>query len=89
MAGATACVVLITKTEIYCSNSGDSRCVLSKKGKFKDLSIYHKPDTPSERRRIERANGFVQDNRVNGMLALSRSIGDFEFKNNPILKAVD
>jgi serine/threonine protein phosphatase PrpC len=62
---------------------------LSKKGKAKDLSIDHKPDMPSEKRRIERANGFVEDSRVNGMLALSRAMGDFEYKNNPILKPQD
>ena len=80
---------MITKAEIICANAGDSRSVLSKKGKAKDLSVDHKPDTPSEKRRIERANGFVEENRVNGMLALSRSIGDFEYKGNTILKPED
>ena len=88
-AGCTANVVMITKTEILCANAGDSRAVLSRKFKSKDLSIDHKPELPSEKRRIERANGFVEDCRVNGMLALSRSMGDFEYKGNPILKAED
>ena len=80
---------MITKSEIICANAGDSRAVLSKKGKAKDLSVDHKPDTPSEKRRIERANGYVEESRVNGMLALSRSIGDFEYKGNSILKPED
>lgn len=88
-AGCTANVVMITKTEIYCANAGDSRAVLSKKSKARELSTDHKPDTPSEKRRIERANGFVEESRVNGMLALSRALGDFEYKGNPILKAED
>lgn len=88
-AGCTANVVMITKTEIICANAGDSRAVLCKKGKAKDLSVDHKPDLPSEKRRIERANGFVEDSRVNGMLALSRSIGDFEYKGNQMLKPED
>jgi len=88
-AGCTANVVMITKGEILCANAGDSRAVLSKKGKAKDLSVDHKPDIPSEKRRIERANGFVEDSRVNGMLALSRSIGDFEYKTNTIMKPED
>lgn len=50
---------MITKQEIICANAGDSRCIISKKGKAKDMSIDHKPDTPSERRRIERGGGFV------------------------------
>lgn len=80
---------MITKTEVICANAGDSRSVLSKKNKAKELSTDHKPDTPSEKRRIERANGFVEESRVNGMLALSRAIGDFEYKGNPILKPED
>ncbi len=80
---------MITRSDIICANSGDSRSVLSKKGKNKDLSVDHKPDTPSEKRRIERAQGFVEDNRVNGNLALSRALGDFEYKSNPVLKAED
>ena len=66
MAGTTAVVCLITKTEIYCANAGDSRAVISKRMKSKDLSIDHKPDLPAEKRRIERAKGTVEDGRVNG-----------------------
>lgn len=85
--GCTASVVLISKTEIFCANAGDSRTVLSKKGKSKDLSVDHKPDTPSEKARIEKANGFVEDKRVNGNLSVSRAFGDFEFKSNSLIKA--
>lgn len=35
-----------------------------------------------ETSRIVSAGGFVEYGRVNGNLALSRAIGDFEFKNN-------
>lgn len=83
--GCTACVVLITDSDIYCANAGDSRCVLSQGGTAVDLSIDHKPDLPSEKARIERAGGFVEDNRVKGVLNLSRSIGDLEYKQDPQL----
>lgn len=51
-AGCTCCVALITKTEVYVANAGDTRCVIASKGKAKDLSIDHKPDLPNEKRRI-------------------------------------
>jgi len=53
------------------------------------MSQDHKPDDPEERKRIYNANGFVEESRVNGMLALSRALGDFEYKSNPSLKAKD
>jgi protein phosphatase 1G len=81
--GCTACVCIITETEIICANAGDSRCVLSESGKAIDLSIDHKPDLPTEKARIEKANGFVEDNRVKGVLNLSRSLGDLEYKQDP------
>lgn len=88
-AGCTATVALITPNEIYCCNAGDSRTVLSKGKQAVDLSVDHKPDDAEEHRRIVAANGFVEDSRVNGMLALSRALGDFEYKNNRSLKAKD
>ena len=46
------------------------------------LSEDHKPDNSGEKDRIMKAGGFVEENRVNGSLNLSRSIGDFEYKSN-------
>jgi protein phosphatase 2C family protein 2/3 len=83
-AGCTATVALITSTEIYVANSGDTRAVLSSKGKAKDLSHDHKPDLPAEKRRVERAGGFVEEGRVNGIIAISRAIGDMEYKNRAL-----
>lgn len=78
--GCTACVALITETEIICANAGDSRCVLSLDGKAIELSEDHKPDLATEKVRIEKAGGFVEENRVKGILNLSRSLGDLEYK---------
>ena len=80
--GCTACVILITDSEIYCANAGDSRCVLSNDGKAVEMSIDHKPELSTERARIEKAGGFVEENRVKGVLNLSRSMGDLEYKQD-------
>ena len=49
------------------------------------MSEDHKPDNQKEMERIQRSGGFVEDGRVNGMLALSRALGDFEYKGNSSL----
>ena len=76
----------MTPNEIIVGNAGDSRAVLAKKvnGLYKaiELSEDHKPELARERARIEKAGGFVEDNRVNGILNLSRSLGDLEYKND-------
>jgi len=82
MAGCTATVVLVTPSEIYCCNAGDSRTVLSKGKNAIPMSRDHKPDDADERRRIYAANSFVEGSRVQGMLALSRALGDFDYKGN-------
>lgn len=81
-AGCTATVVLITKDQIICANSGDSRTVLCRGKEAVALSEDHKPQNMEEKDRIEAAGGFVADNRVDGNLALSRALGDFEYKSN-------
>ncbi|KUL90585.1 hypothetical protein ZTR_00375 [Talaromyces verruculosus] len=64
------------------ANAGDSRTVLGVKGRAKPLSFDHKPQNEGEKARISAAGGFVDFGRVNGNLALSRAIGDFEFKKS-------
>lgn len=75
-------MILVTRTEVICANAGDSRTVLARAGRAKDMSEDHKPENPGELSRIQRAGGFVEEGRVNGMLALSRALGDFEYKGN-------
>ena len=87
--GCTAVCVLITppaeehqSRKIICANAGDSRAILSLSGNSFPMSYDHKPQNESENDRIVKAGGFVEIGRVNGNLALSRAIGDFEFKQN-------
>lgn len=78
--GSTAIVATIIDNYIVVSNTGDSRCIVSKNGVAKSLSFDHKPSTMGERVRIENSNGYILNNRVNEVLALSRAFGDFKFK---------
>ncbi|GJJ15760.1 hypothetical protein Clacol_010038 [Clathrus columnatus] len=84
--GCTAVAALLTSDKkVYVANAGDSRSIISVKGEAKPLSYDHKPQNESESSRITAAGGFIEFGRVNGNLALSRAIGDFEFKKNQAL----
>ena len=50
------------------------------------MSQDHKPDNKEEKDRIVKAGGFVEENRVKGMLNLSRALGDLEYKLDPSLE---
>ena len=80
--GCTAVSVLIHHGMVTVANTGDSRCVISRKGEATPLTLDHKPIIYEEAQRIIRAGGFVRDNRVNGALNVSRTIGDLDFKRN-------
>ena len=49
------------------------------------MSFDHKPYDTLERERIENAGGTVQWKRVDGDLAVSRALGDFQFKTSSTL----
>ena len=81
--GATAIVALVSADRrIFIGNVGDSRAVLSSTGEAIPLSTDHKPGNAAEAARIRNAGGFVENGRVSGQLALSRAIGDFDYKRN-------
>ena len=40
----------------------------------------HKPINEEEKQRIEKAGGRVMIQRINGSLAVSRALGDFDYK---------
>jgi len=82
--GSTAvCCLIEDKSKIYFAWVGDSLAVLFKNGQPQEIMSPHKPNRPDEMIRIEKEGGVVnfQDTwRVNGTLAVSRAIGDPEFK---------
>jgi len=73
--GATAVVVLIMNEVVHVASVGDSRAVVVRTDEIISATIDHKPE--SEEDRIRGLGGSVVNGRVNGLLAVSRSIGDF------------
>jgi len=66
--------------ELTTANAGDSRVILGHEGHVTRLSQDHRVADPLEVARIEKAGGFVFRDRVLGVLALTRSLGDHLLK---------
>ncbi|KAM8837584.1 protein phosphatase 1bb isoform 1-T1 [Spinachia spinachia] len=78
--GSTAVCVLLSPSHLYFINCGDSRAVLSRDAKVGFSTQDHKPCNPREKERIQNAGGSVMIQRVNGSLAVSRALGDYDYK---------
>ncbi|KAJ9159115.1 hypothetical protein P3X46_024642 [Hevea brasiliensis] len=84
--GSTAVTaILINGQKLWIANVGDSRAVLSRRGKAIQMTTDHEPNT--ERGSIEKKGGFVSNMpgdvaRVNGQLAVSRAFGDKNLKSH-------
>jgi serine/threonine protein phosphatase PrpC len=92
--GSTAVSVLQVGRKLFIGNAGDSEAVLGKRINRDTsnleyegilLTKKHTPSDPSERARIERAGGTVFHGRVLGSLAVSRALGDLNFKDIPMV----
>ncbi|CAI4323711.1 AIG_G0008750.mRNA.1.CDS.1 [Saccharomyces cerevisiae] len=62
--------------KLYTANVGDSRIVLFRNGNSIRLTYDHKASDILEMQRVEQAGGLIMKSRVNGMLAVTRSLGD-------------
>lgn len=87
--GCTAIVALLREEErgerkvrvLYTANVGDSRAVLLRGNKAVRLSYDHKGSDIMEQQRVKDSGGFIMNERVNGMLAITRALGDAEMKD--------
>jgi len=84
-AGTTTVTAFIRKKDgerwLHVANVGDARAVLNQGGKAERLTVEHKGSDEEEAKRIVAAGGFVVLNRVNGILAVTRSLGDCAMKD--------
>ncbi|XP_050969015.1 protein phosphatase 1K, mitochondrial [Labeo rohita] len=90
-AGTTATVALLRDgIELVVASVGDSRAMLCRKGKALKLTVDHTPERKDEKERIRKTGGFITWNslgqpHVNGRLAMTRSIGDFDLKTSGVI----
>jgi protein phosphatase PTC1 len=66
---------------LYVANAGDARGVLCRNGRALRLTYDHKGTDKQEAKRIMDSGGFVMSGRVNGVLAVTRSLGDSSMKD--------
>ena len=92
--GCTATVCLLHRgVHLVIAHVGDSQALLCRGGQQLTLTRAHKP-VKDEARRIERCSGFVTydsmgNPRVNGVLEMSRSIGDAALKKYGVIADPD
>ena len=78
--GNTATVVFINNKLLYCANVGDSSCcVIGKTAEF--ITTDHKCTNKNELKRIEKEGGQIVDERLGGILVVTRGLGDLDLKN--------
>jgi serine/threonine protein phosphatase PrpC len=101
--GTTATIIHIKEDKLTCANVGDTRAILCSKTKSKQLSVEHKSTDRVEHDYIRSflfililrsIHGFVtKDSRVQGVIAISRSLGDHTLKgflsSNPDILSID
>lgn len=69
-----------TIANLYTANVGDTRIVMSCDGRAIRLTQDHTTRVPLERERVERSGGYIARDRVCGVLAVTRALGDQELK---------
>lgn len=83
--GTTATVMVVINETVFIAWLGDSQAVLCRQKEDNSyipipLTTEHSPSVYEERIRIQKAGGHVKDGRVLGVLEVSRSIGDGQYK---------
>jgi len=81
--GTTAANLYIIGDRFLAANAGDTKIIIGTRKGFSSLTRDHKPDLPEERARIEHLGGRVLSYgapRVEGVLAMSRALGDTGLK---------
>merc|ERR1719199_1193790 len=84
--GCTACCCLLQEERhsrvLYTAHLGDSRAVMARGGAATRLTSMtdHKASDPLEGKRVIESGGHIINDRVNGMLAMTRALGDHILK---------
>uniref|UniRef100_A0A0E0JHG1 protein-serine/threonine phosphatase n=1 Tax=Oryza punctata TaxID=4537 RepID=A0A0E0JHG1_ORYPU len=78
--GTTALAALIFGRQLLVANAGDCRAVLCRKGVAVEMSRDHRPTYDAEHERITECGGYIEDGYLNGVLSVTRALGDWDMK---------
>lgn len=92
--GTTFTSILIYNGIIYSINIGDSVTLFNKQNKIFFKTRPHNPNDKKEKKRILQKSYITKNNRIEGVINLSRAFGDYNFKKytndfNPIISTPD
>jgi serine/threonine protein phosphatase PrpC len=79
--GSTCVSLFFIGNKMICVNLGDSISILLRNNRKIYLSKDFKPSREKEKGRIERKKGWISDNRLLGLISVSRGFGDWRFKD--------
>ncbi|CDH14756.1 related to Adenylate cyclase [Zygosaccharomyces bailii ISA1307] len=79
LSGACSTAVYIRGNKVYTANIGDCMAILSKtNGDFQKLTSLHVPYKREEYERIRISGGYVNDDKLDGVVDVSRAVGFFD-----------
>ncbi|CAO2162245.1 unnamed protein product [Urochloa humidicola] len=78
--GTTALTALVLGRQLLVANAGDCRAVLCRKGLAVEMSKDHRPTYDAERQRVIESGGYIEDGYLNGVLSVTRALGDWDMK---------
>jgi len=66
--------------QLLVANAGDCRAVLCRKGVAMEMSRDHRANYVEECERVAASGGYIEDGYLNGVLSVTRALGDWDLK---------
>ena len=90
--GCTACLIIIDENnkKLYFANIGNSEVLICGKNVPRNLASKHRPTDEMEKNRINEENGLIINDKLFGILNVTRTFGDFAYnkKDNNIISKI-
>ncbi|KAG8084435.1 hypothetical protein GUJ93_ZPchr0010g8412 [Zizania palustris] len=78
--GTTALMAVVFGRQLLVANAGDCRAVLCRRGMAMEMSRDHRENYAEESERVAASGGYIEDGYLNGVLSVTRALGDWDMK---------